>query len=92
LDASLAKSTEVLAVTGTLSEVLPDEVWLSQIIIDDNEVTLVGFAPSAAEVTRILSDVPNLTDIKFASPVIRDNSQEIERFRIAATFADGVAQ
>ena len=92
LDASLAKSTEVLAVTGTLSQVLPDDVWLSQIIIDGGEVTVVGFAPSAAEVTRILSELPNLTDIKFASPVIRDNSQEIERFRISATFADGVAQ
>ena len=84
LDDSLAKSTEVLAVTGTLSQVLPDDVWLNQIIVDDGEVTLVGFAPSAAEVTRILSEVPNLSDIKFASPVIRDNSQEIERFRIAA--------
>lgn len=92
LDASLSKSTEILAVTGTLSEVLPDEVWLSQIIIDNTEVTIVGFAPSAAEVTRILSAIPNLTDIKFASPVIRDNTQDIERFRIAASFANGVAQ
>ena len=92
LDTSLAKSTEVLAVTGTLSKVLPDDVWLSQIIVDGSEVTIVGFAPSAADVTRILSDIPNLTDIKFASPVIRDNSQEIERFRIAATFAEGPAQ
>lgn len=90
LDASLSKSTEVLAVTGALSKVLPDEIWLDQIIIDGTDVTIVGFGPSAAEVTRILSGLPNLTDIKFASPVIRDNSQEIERFRIAATFAEGV--
>lgn len=85
LDASLAQSTEVLALTGTLSQALPDDVWLDQIIIDDTDVTLVGFAPSAAEVTRILTDLPSLSDIKFASPVIRDNSQSIERFRIAAT-------
>lgn len=85
LDASLSKSTEVLALTGTLSQALPDDVWLDQIIIDGTNVTLVGFAPSAAEVTRILTDIPTLADIKFASPVIRDNSQNIERFRIAAT-------
>lgn len=89
LDASLSQSTEVLALTGTLSGVLPDDVWLDQIIIDGADVTLVGFAPSAAEVTRILTDVSALTDIKFASPVIRDNTQGIERFRIAATFAGG---
>lgn len=89
LDASLAQSTEVLALTGTLSGALPDDVWLDQIIIDGTDVTLVGFAPSAAEVTRILTELPTLSDIKFASPVIRDNSQSIERFRIAATLSAG---
>jgi len=92
LDASLSQSTEVLALTGILSGVLPDDVWLDQIVIDGTEVTLVGFAPSAAEVTRILTDVETLTDIKFASPVIRDNTQGIERFRIAAVFAGGPAR
>ncbi len=92
LDMSLSMSTEVLALTGTLSEALPDAVWLDQVIIDGVDVTLVGFAPSAAEVTRILTDLPALRDIRFASPVIRDNSQSIERFRIAATLGDGVAR
>ncbi|MEM9425115.1 MAG: PilN domain-containing protein [Pseudomonadota bacterium] len=91
LDASLAMSTEVLALTGTLTELLPDGIWLDQIIIDGTEVTLVGFAPSAAEVTRLLTDLPTLNDIKFASPVIRDNSQSIERFRISATITNGSA-
>ncbi|MEM6386421.1 MAG: PilN domain-containing protein [Pseudomonadota bacterium] len=89
LDASLVHSTEVLALTGTLSQTLPDDVWLDQIAIDGSEITLVGFAPSAAEVTRILTELPGLTDIKFASPVIRDNTQAIERFRIAATLIAG---
>ena len=79
----------MLALTGTLSGALPDDVWLDQIIIDGTDVTLVGFAPSAAEVTRILTELPTLSDIKFASPVIRDNSQSIERFRIAATLSAG---
>ena len=92
LDASLAMSTEVLAVTGTMSELLPDGVWLDQLIIDGDEVTLVGFGPSAAEITRVLSSLPTLTDIRFASPVIRDNSQSIERFRIAAKLVGGGVQ
>ncbi len=92
LDASLAMSTEILALTGEMSKLLPDEVFLDQLIVDNTEVTFVGFAPSAAEVTRIMSTLPTLTDIKFASPVIRDNSQSIERFRIAATLVPGGAQ
>ena len=60
-------------------------MWLDQLIIDDDTVTLAGFGPSAAEITQMLTTLPELTDIRFASPVTRDNSQSLERFRIAAT-------
>ncbi|MEO0918381.1 MAG: PilN domain-containing protein [Pseudomonadota bacterium] len=92
LDTSLAQSSNVLALTGTLSDALPDGVWLDQIVIDGSDITLVGFAPSAADVTRILTELGALSDIRFASPVIRDNTQAIERFRIAASFAEGAAE
>ena len=89
LDTAIAQSTEVLALTGTMSALLPDGVWLDQIIIDNDAVTLVGFGPSAADITRLLATVPTLTDVQFASPVVRDNSQSIERFRISATLQPG---
>lgn len=92
LNDAVLRSTEVLALTGALSEILPDGVWLDQIVIDGLDVTLVGYAASAADVTRILTEDARLTDISFASPVIRDNSQSIERFRIAATLLVGDAQ
>lgn len=85
LNDALARSAERLALTGTLSALLPDGVWLDQLIVEADTVTLVGFGPSAAEVTRLLSGLPQLSDIRFASPVTRDNSQSIERFRILAT-------
>lgn len=87
LDASLALATDKLAMAGTLSALLPDGVWLDQLVVDDDTVTIVGFAPSAADLTRILSTLPQLEDIRFASPVTRDNSQNLERFRISATLA-----
>lgn len=73
-----------IAVIGTLAAALPDGVWLEQIIIDEQDITLIGFAPSAAEITRILATLPALTDIEFGSPVTRDNTQNLERFRINA--------
>lgn len=87
LDGAITTSNEKLALTGTLSGLLPDDVWLDQLIVDKDTVTMVGYAPSAAEVTRLLTSLPELTDIRFASPVTRDNTQEIERFRIAATLS-----
>lgn len=85
LDQSLALATQKLALTGKLSELLPDGVWLDQLIIDDDTVTLVGFGPSAADITRLLTSLPELSDIRFGSPVTRDNTQALERFRIVAT-------
>jgi len=90
LDEALQLSTEKLAMTGTLSALLPDGVWLDQLIVDEDTVTMIGYAPSAAEITRLLSTLPELTDIRFASPVTRDNTQNLERFRIAATLAKTV--
>ena len=92
LDTAIAQSTEVLAITGEMSALLPDGVWLDQIIVDGQTVTLVGFGPSAADVTRLLATVPALSDVQFASPVVRDNSQSIERFRISAVLQPGPAQ
>ncbi|KIT15870.1 PilN domain-containing protein [Jannaschia aquimarina] len=85
-----AMSTERLALTGVLADLLPDGVWLDQLLIEDVTVTLVGFGPSAAEVTRLLTSLPQITDIRFGSPVTRDNSQGLERFRILATLSGPV--
>ena len=90
LDDALALSTEKLAMTGRLSALLPDGVWLDQLVIDDDSVTIIGFAPSAAEITRLLSSMPGLTDVQFGSPVTRDNSQNLERFRIVAALEGAV--
>lgn len=72
------------AAIGTIAAALPDGVWLEQLIIEGTDVTILGFAPSAAEVTRILAGLPALSDIAFGSPVTRDNTQNLERFRINA--------
>lgn len=79
-------SLQRLIVTGMLTEKLPDEYWLQQIIIDNQTLTVAGFGPSAADVTRILTDFSGLVEVGFASPVTRDNTQNIERFRIGAEF------
>ncbi len=89
LDGSIALATDKLAMAGTLSSLLPDGVWLDQLIVTDESVTLVGFAPSAADITGVLATLPQLTEIRFGSPVTRDNTQGLERFRIVAYLTGG---
>ncbi|MDX8350553.1 PilN domain-containing protein [Cognatiyoonia sp. IB215446] len=83
-DSQNVSNTRV-ALVGQLAMLLPDGVWLEQISIDDDRLTITGFGPSAAEVTRLLSELEVLSDIQFGSPVTRDNTQNLERFRIDAT-------
>jgi hypothetical protein len=85
LEKSLALSADRLAMTGRLTSLLPDGFWLDQLAVEQDTVTLTGYGPSAAEVTRLLSTMPELSDIIFASPVTRDNTQSLERYRISAT-------
>ncbi len=74
-----------LALIGTLAQLLPDGVWLEQIAIDEDRITITGYGPSAADVTRLLSTLAGLSGIEYGSPVTRDNTQNLERFRINAT-------
>jgi hypothetical protein len=81
----LRSGSEVrLATVGRLANLLPDDVWLEQISIDDERLSITGYGPSAADVTRLLATVEALSDIQYGSPVTRDNTQNIERFRIDA--------
>ena len=73
-----------VALIGKLAATLPDGVWLEQLIIEDSDITIIGFAPSAAEVTRLLATLSAVNEIEFGSPVTRDNTQNLERFRINA--------
>jgi hypothetical protein len=86
LEQTLDRSADRLAMTGRLTSLLPDGFWLDQLAVEQDTVTLTGFGPSAAEVTRLLSTMPELSDIIFASPVTRDNTQSLERYRISANF------
>lgn len=76
-----------VALVGQLATLLPDGVWLEQVSIDEDRLTITGFGPSAADVTRLLSELDVLSDIQFGSPVTRDNTQNLERFRIDAMIA-----
>lgn len=73
-----------VAVIGALAATLPDGVWLEQLLVEDEDLTIIGYAPSAAEVTRLLAALPTVAEISFGSPVTRDNTQNLERFRINA--------
>ena len=82
LDAAHRISVARLALPGRLAHELPDAVWLERFSVDADGFSLTGQAPSATDVADRLAGIGGLADIRFASPVTRDNTQAVERFRI----------
>jgi general secretion pathway protein L len=66
-----------------LSRLLPDEVWLTELDLDDRTVRIGGFAEDPAALIPLLTSSPHLTDIGFAAPSVRDPESRRVRFAIA---------
>ncbi|MFO1070583.1 MAG: PilN domain-containing protein [Geminicoccaceae bacterium] len=75
-----------------LSRVLPDSVWLTDITLRGNELTINGYADDASAVVALVEDSPYFAKAQFRSPSTREQvelpsgeSREVSRFSLAAT-------
>jgi general secretion pathway protein L len=73
--------TELLA---SLTHILPDDVWLTELQIDGDGIQLSGFAASATAVLGLLDQSPILSNATFRSSVTQDAQLNRERFDISA--------
>ena len=73
--------TELLA---SLTHILPDDVWLTELQIDGDSVQISGFAASATAVLGLIDQSPILSNATFRSSVTQDAQLNRERFDISA--------
>jgi general secretion pathway protein L len=77
------KSASALATIKSLTQNLPDDVWLCQLDILQGHVKIAGYAPSAPDVMVLLEKSDAFSAPKFTAPVTRGNGQAGEdRFEI----------
>jgi Tfp pilus assembly protein PilN len=67
-----------------LTELLPGDVWLTNVTADRKGVELAGFAGSAAQLIPILEASPTLERVEFTSPVTKGRDRE--QFRLKAAW------
>jgi general secretion pathway protein L len=70
----------------TLTRLLPDDTWLTELGVTGSEVQLTGYAASAAAVLGLVDQSKRLAEASFRSPVIQDQKTNREQFNIAARF------
>jgi general secretion pathway protein L len=76
--------------TSLLADVtdrLPDDTWLTELQLQNGELALTGYSPSAAALISRLETSPLLSDVRFGSPVTPDAQVGSERFHILAHVA-----
>ncbi len=75
-------SPDILLLLDSVTTILPDTAWLKQYSVKDTELILQGFATDASDVLNALNKVKLLKDPFFKSSIIKEPSNQLERFHI----------
>lgn len=67
-----AAAAEKLAVLGLLTDMLPDDTWLTSVSLRQHRLELNGHSGAAARLLAAMGAEPRLRNPAFASPVLRD--------------------
>jgi general secretion pathway protein L len=80
-----------LVVIEALSRLLPDTVWLGDLTVQGNALTINGFADDASAVVALVEGSPLFSQAEFRSPSTRErvplpdgSEREVSRFSLAA--------
>ncbi len=72
-----------------LAKILPDNTWVSRLIIKDNEMQLQGESDNATGLIRLLESSPIFKSARFRSPTIINKNTQKERFQLIVSINDG---
>jgi len=78
-----AGSLQPLPLLRELTEILPNDAWLTYLAFDSKGVELTGQAGAASNLIPLLENSPRLERVEFASPVTRGRDREQFRIRAA---------
>lgn len=73
---------QVLDILKNLTVILPKSVWLSRIHINDENVSVEGYATSATDILPLIEASDHFAGAEFSSPTIRDSRMNADRFVI----------
>ena len=90
LDGIETAAVRPLPVLRELTELLPNDTWLTLVSLEAKGVELTGQANTASALIPLLENSARFERVEFASPVTRGRDRE--QFRIQATWEQGAAE
>lgn len=87
LTAQRAATGDALAVLATVTDLLPDDTYLTELTLHGRVLSLTGQSAAAARLIAALSADPLLRDPAFIAPVTRNEMARADQFSIRAGLA-----
>jgi len=72
----------LLEMLTLLTQMTPEDTWLNYLSLRNDQLMLRGESKSAIKYLSDLSKIEGFTDVRFASPVTRNPSSDLERFNV----------
>jgi Tfp pilus assembly protein PilN len=89
IDGLNASAIRPLPILRELTELLPNDAWLTLVSLDGKGVELTGQANAASPLIPLLENSPRFEQVEFASPVTRGRDRE--QFRVRAAWEQRAA-
>ena len=78
---------DTMQVLATLTDLLPDDTFVTTLGLRQRKLTISGQSAAAAGLIAILSSGPRFRDPAFAAPVVRDPASQVDTFSVNADVA-----
>jgi len=77
-------NTPVIEIINELTQLIPDDTWLTRFAITKGEIQIQGESNTASSMIPIIESSNNFTGARFRSPVIRNNISKKDNFNLTA--------
>lgn len=76
------KSPVLTGLINSLSQLIPNDTWLTHFKFNDDHLQIQGQSPSASVLISVLEASPLFSNARFVSPLTQDKRTGMERFQI----------
>ena len=82
-------SMRVLDLLNDLSRIVPDDTYLSRLVLEQGVVRIRGNSAAASKLISIIDSSPQFIDVRFVAPVTQNNRTGLENFTIEFQLQSG---